>query len=215
MPTSINTILAAGALAAAMLAAGTFRLPSLIRAYSLSSMCLGLFIVGLGIARNEPRFFWLAAISLAIKVIVIPWIILRAARGAGMRMRLSSFARPATSYILVTALVAAAALAAARSPFAADADPGYLFVISVAMFAVGFAMMVLRRDLLSQLTGFLVMENGIAAFSFAAVRDLPFLVEIGFLMTLTAGVVLMGTLSGRVRELYGTESTQALRELSD
>ncbi len=211
----LNAIFAAAALASAVAAAGAFRLRSLVRAYAAAALFLGLLIAGLGAARHEPQLYWLAAASIALKVVIIPLIMIRAAERAGMAMRLSSYLRPASTYLVILALVAGVTFAAIRSPFAAGADPKYLLIIAVAMAAVGFSMMIMRRDLLSQVTGFLVMENGIAAFSIAVVRDLPFLVELGILMTLTISVVLMGTVSKRVRELYGTESTQALRELTD
>lgn len=211
----INAVFAGMALAAAFLASGSFRLPTLLRMYAASSLCLGLFIFGLGIVHGDAYFFLLAAISIALKTFIIPRVILRTARRTGMSMRLTSSLRPATTYLTVAALVIAVAYATASSPFAVDADPQYLLIAAMAMISIGFAMMIMRRDLLSQIAGFLIMENGIAAFSFATVRNLPFLVELGILMTLTAGVVLMGMISSSVRELYGTESTQALRELTD
>ena len=130
-------------------------------------------------------------------------------------MRLPSLLRPATTYLTVLALIAAVTAAVLRSPFTVNADPHYLLFVGVFMVIIGFSMMIVRRDLTSQVIGFLIMENGVAAFSFAVVRDLPFLVELGILMTLTFGIVLMGTVSGRVRKLYDTENTQAMRELID
>ncbi len=211
----INALLAATALAAAIVAAASFRFPTLVRSYAFSTLCLGLLVVGIGIIRNEPSLYVLALVSVTLKTFIIPALLMRAARRSGMAMRLTAVVRPASTYLILGVLVGVVTFAASRSPFASSADPGYLLTVAVAMFTVGFAMMVMRRDLLSQVMGFLVMENGIAAFSFAVIHDLPFLVELGFLMTLTAGIVLMGTVSSRVRELYGTESTQALRELID
>ena len=213
--TTLNAILAGAALAAAVRAAGSFRFRTLVRAYAASAFCLGLLVAGLGAVRHEPQMYWLAASSVALKAFIIPAVLVRAAERAGMAMRLSSVWRPATTYLAILALIAAVTVAVIRSPFAANADPEYLLFVGVALLIVGFSMMIVRRDLLSQVMGFLIMENGVAAFSFAVVRDLPFLVELGILMTLTFGIVLMGTVSGRVRELYGTENTQAMRDLTD
>ncbi len=213
--TLVNMILAGATLAAAVRAAGAFRFHTLVRSYAISALSLGLLVVGLGIVRQRPELFALAAASIALKAFIIPRVVVRAAERSGMSMRLSSSLRPASTYLAILGIIAVTGFVALRSPFAAGADPEYLLIIALAMSVVGFAMMVMRRDLLSQVMGFLVMENGIAAFSFAVVRDLPFLVEVAILMTLTVGIVLMGTVSSRVRELYGTENTQALRELID
>lgn len=211
----ITAVLAGAAMLAAIRAAGAFRFHALTRAYGASSLALALVAAGLGAARHEPRLYLIAGVSILLKAVVIPLVLTRAAERAGMNMRLPAFIRPATTYMIVMVLVALVAFAASRSPFAAGADPEYLLIVGVAMVAVGLSMTIMRRDLLSQVMGFLVMENGVAAFSYAVIRDLPFLVELGILMTLTVGVVLMGTLSGRVRGLYGNESTETLRELTD
>jgi hydrogenase-4 component E len=211
----LNALLVGAALAAAIRAAGAMRLHTLVRAYSASALFLGLFVVGLGIIRQQPELYWLAATAVILKVIIIPAVINRAAERSTMSMRLSSSLRPATTYLTVMALTAIIMFVALRSPFAAAQGSSYLLLAAVAMVMIGFSMMIMRRDLMSQVIGFLVMENGISAFSFAVVRDLPFLVELGILMTLTVGIVIMGTVSARIRELYGTENTQALRELTD
>lgn len=212
---TINAILAGATLVAAIRTAGSFRFYTLVRSYAASALFLGLLVAGLGYARHEKELYLLAAFAIALKVFIIPRVIVRAARRAGMSMRLSSSLRPASTYLAMLVIVGAMTAVAVHSPFAAGADPEYLLIVGVIMVVAGFAMMVMRRDLLSQVMGFLIMENGIAAFSFAVIHDLPFLVELGILMTLTAGIVLMGTVSARVRELYGTENTQAMRELTD
>ncbi|HTK05033.1 MAG TPA: NADH-quinone oxidoreductase subunit K [Candidatus Eisenbacteria bacterium] len=211
----IIAILAVATLAAAIRAAGAFRFYTLVRAYAASALFLGLLVACLGAARHQQELYWLAAIAILIKTVIIPRVIVSAAERTGMSMRLSSSLRPSSTYLMILVIVGIMTAVAVRSPFAAGADPWYLLIVAVVMVVVGFAMMVMRRDLLSQVMGFLVMENGIAAFSFAVIRDLPFLVEVGILMTLTVGIVLMGTVSKRVRELYGTENTQALSELTD
>lgn len=212
---SLNAVLAGAMLVAAVRAAGALRLFSLMRAYAASALFLAGLVAGLGVVRHQPELYWLAAVSVALKVFLIPRLILGMAARAGMSMRLSSRFRPASTYLAILALIAVAATVALRSPFAAGADPAYLLAAAPAVSVVGFAMMILRRDLLSQIVGFLVLENGVAAFSVAVTRDFPFLVELSFLALLTVGTVLMGILSRRVRELYGTESTQSLRELVD
>ncbi|MEY4744060.1 MAG: hypothetical protein RL272_5 [Candidatus Parcubacteria bacterium] len=213
--TLLNAILAGATLAAAIRTAGSLRFYTLVRSYAASSLFLGMLVAGLGTVRHQPELYWLAAVAIALKAVVIPKVIIRAAEKAGMSLRLSSSLRPASTYLMILVIIGGMTAVAVRSPFVAGADPEYLLIVAVIMVVVGFAMMVMRRDLLSQVMGFLVMENGIAAFSFAVIRDLPFLVELGILMTLTVGIVLMGTVSRRVRELYGTENTQALRELTD
>ena len=80
---------------------------------------------------------------------------------------------------------------------------------------MGFAMMILRKDVLSQLLGFLVLENGIAAFSLSALGGIPVAIEFGVYSAVLIGAILMATLSGRVQQLFGTHDTSRLSELTD
>ncbi|HOG27915.1 MAG TPA: hypothetical protein PLT35_01440, partial [Vicinamibacterales bacterium] len=82
-------------------------------------------------------------------------------------------------------------------------------------FLLGFLLIIIRRDLYSQIIGFLTLENGISAFAVVALGGVPFLMEMGIFAVAASGVVLMAVLSGQVHALYASHDTDALRELTD
>ena len=90
-----------------------------------------------------------------------------------------------------------------------------LLPISVGVVFVGMVMMILRKDLISQMVGFLVLENGIAAFSLSALGGVPVAIEFGVYSAVLIGAILMATLSHRVQELFGIHDTSHLSELTD
>jgi len=91
---------------------------------------------------------------------------------------------------------------------------GLLFV-ALALILLGFLVLIVRRDLYSQIIGFLTIENGIAAFAVVAIGGAPFLMEMGIFAVIAGGVVLMAILSGQVHALYRSHDTDTLRDLID
>jgi ABC-2 type transport system permease protein len=89
------------------------------------------------------------------------------------------------------------------------------FGIRIESGPLGFLLLIVRRDLYSQIIGFLTLENGISAFAVVALGGVPFLMEMGIFAVIASGVVLMAILSGQVHALYATHDTDTLRELTD
>ena len=74
--------------------------------------------------------------------------------------------------------------------------------------------MIIRRDLYSQMIGFLTLENGIAAFAVVALGGVSFFTEMGIFAVIATGVLLMAVLSRKVHELYRSQDTVRLQDLS-
>jgi hydrogenase-4 component E len=213
--TLLNTMFAGAALMMAIHAVGSLRLRTLVRSFAISSFFLALLIAGIGYAHGNEHLYLIAAANVGFKVVLIPLLVVNAARASGASERLRAYLRPATTYFIILGILAFVLVGVQRSPFFAHADPGYLLYLAVTLVLMGLVMMIARRDVLSQMMGFLVMENGIATFSYATVSSLPILIELGIFVTVTVGVLLMSFLSSHVRQLYGTEDTDRLRELTD
>ncbi|MBI4433896.1 hypothetical protein HY632_03915 [Candidatus Uhrbacteria bacterium] len=211
----LNAGLAGTMLLTSMLAVASFRFRTLVRYFAISSLFLAALIAGIGYVHENEHLYPIALANVCFKVILIPMLILRAARASGASERLRSYLRPASTYFVLLGILAFVFVAVRRSPFFGHVDPGYLLSLAVALVLMGLFMMIARRDVLSQMLGFLIMENGIAMFSYATVSSLPILIELGIFVTVTVGALLMSFLSKHVRQLYGTEDTDMLRELTD
>jgi hydrogenase-4 component E len=90
-----------------------------------------------------------------------------------------------------------------------------LVFVALALIFLGFLMLIIRRDLFSQITGFLTVENGISAFAVVALGGVPFLTEMGIFAAIGSGVVLMAVLSQHVHSLYRSHDTARLSDLID
>lgn len=210
-----HSLFAGGLLFAGVLTAMTLRFQLMVRLYATASLCLAALTVGLAIEHNTSHLLLAAFATVLIKVILIPSIISRMAKRVGASMRLVSTIRPTTTLFLIVAVLCLVLFNIRQSSFFETVQPSYVLYISVSMLLIGFLMMILRRDIYSEIIGFLTLENGIALFSIATIGSGPALVEIGIFSVILIGAVLMTLLSRRVCELYGTEDTDTLRELID
>jgi hydrogenase-4 component E len=91
---------------------------------------------------------------------------------------------------------------------------GLLFV-ALALILLGFLILIIRRDLYSQIVGFLTIENGIAAFAVVALGGMSFMTEMGIFAVIGSGVLLMAILSRKVHALYRSHDTATLQDLVD
>ena len=213
--TSLQALCAGGLLFAAVLTAQTLRLQLMIQLYAIASFFLAGITVTLAIQHGAQHLLFAAVATVAIKVCVIPFIVGRMAKRVNASMRLVSSLRSTTTLFLVIGVLLLVLFNFNHSAFFASVNPTYILFISISLVLIGFLMMVLRRDIYSEIIGFLTLENGISLFSVATIGSGPAYVEIGIFSAILIGAVLMTLLSRRVCELYGTESTDPMRELID
>ena len=194
------------------------RLPSLLRSYAFSSVALGGLALALSYEKQTMHLIPVAVAVVAIKAVLVPFVIQRMAERSGASLRLFSSLRPSASWFIGTLVFASGMYLAFQSPLyqinGAIQTPA-LLPISIGVILVGFVMMIIRKDLLSQMIGFLVLENGIAAFSLSALGGIPVAIEFGVYSAVLIGAILMATLSQRVQKLLGTHDTSHLSELTD
>ena len=195
------------------------RLPSLLRAYALSAFALAGVSLSLALQENALHFYPIAVMTVAVKGLLVPFVIRRMADRSGVSLRLSSGLRAASSWFVVIAVFSAGVVLALRSPLftgiVSAEQVTLLLPISVGIVFVGMVTMIIRRDLMSQMIGFLVMENGIAAFALSALGGIPGVIEFGVYSAVLIGAVLMATLGQKVQELFGSSDTSHLNELID
>ncbi len=183
------------------------RLPALIRHFTWASLCLAGLTVTTSLIHGDEHGIYAALGTIIFKVIAIPFILTYSARRVHASMQLKFYLKPSATYFVVAIMLATAA-------YVTQLFPAMPF-ISIALILLGLTLMIMRKDLYSQIIGFMTMENGIAAFGVLAIGGIPLLIEMGIFLTLTAGAVVMATLSRQVQEVYATGDTASLTELTE
>ena len=192
---------------------GTSRLSTCIRVIAVQGVLLGLLPLLLATALSVHTIT-LAAGTIAVKGVVLPLFLSWAIRESAVRREIE----PLIGYVaslLLGALAAALAFAAAtRLPLPSNTDP-LLVPVALATLMMGFLVLTGRRKAITQVVGYLMLENGVYLFGLTQVESVPFLLELGMLLDLFVGVFIMGIVVFHINREFDSLDSARLTELSD
>jgi len=194
---------------------GSSRLSACIRLVALQGVLLGFLTLLARESALSVRAPVLALTSTGLKGVAFPWLLSRALRDADVRREVEPFVGQSLSLVLGTLALAASLWLAARLP---QPNPALSpLVVPVAFFTIlmGLFLIVSRKTALSQVLGYLVMENGIYAFGVGVVEGTPMLVELGVLLDLLVAVLVMGIVVFHIGREFDHIDTDQLTVLRD
>ena len=192
----------------ALAMAGVTQLRSGVTLYGLQSLAVGLLAILTGRSHHEP---WLILVGCAVgllKGIAVPAYLNYSARRIGCRTDASLIIAPPLQ--LFIALGGLVLLVLAR-PFHTDFSAQSMTAFAVLL--LGMQQMLTRRLAISQIIGFLVIENGIFIFTVVQPHSMPIVVELGVLMDVLAGTMLAGLLAFRINRSFEHIDVAEMKEL--
>lgn len=198
-----------------LIALGTSRLPMLIRAMSVQGMLLGVMPLVMEYERLDWRIVLVAVATMAGKGVLIPGLLRRAMRAANIEREIDPFIGFVPS-LLLGALGTITAVALARALPLLPEHVGTLLVPgSLAAILTGFILLIGRTKAISQVCGYLILENGIYLFGLVLIHSTPLLVESGILLDVTVGVFIIGIIVDRIQRAFDSLDTRKLTTLRE
>lgn len=186
---------------------GTARLSSCVRAVAAQGMLLGLMPLLLFDGWSAHRVV-LAVGTIAIKGILVPRFLLWAIREAAVRREVEPRLAYVPSLLLGIAALALAFLLAERWRPPVEGG-GLLVAVAVTAVMHGLFILTSRRKAITQVLGYIMMENGIYLFGLTQAERVPFLVEMGVLLDVFVGVFIMGIVMFHInREFDSIDATR-------
>jgi hydrogenase-4 component E len=192
-----------------------------VRLLAVQGVGLALLVATIGLMERAVELLVVALVVLGLKAVAVPLVLDRGVRAGGPARddaaRLNPTAALVTSAALTTlAYLVSRPVTAALSGDRPSAGPAAFAVpVGIAMVLLGFLLLATRRRALSQLVGFVVLDNGIATVAFLTAAGVPLLVELGTSFELLLIVLILTLLSGRMRELAGPTALDSMTELKD
>ena len=197
-----------------LLALGSSRLPSVIRTMAVQGVVLGVLPLVI-----EQGFDWLVAlvalVTVAVKGFVIPAMLRRAMRSANIEREVEPFIGFVPSLLLGAVGTIAAVAVAGALPLLPEHTGTLLVPGALASVFTGFVLMVGRVKAISQVCGYLILENGIYLFGLLLIHSTPLLVESGILLDLTVGVFVIGIIVDRIQRAFDSLDTRKLTVLRE
>ena len=205
----IAHLLAGGLVLLSFLLLSQHRLYALLNAFALHAFVLALSVAWQAHIQHAPHLYITALIALVFKAIVIPVGLHRMIQRLGIHREIETVIGSGATMLAGMGLVALSMTVMLKA--AAMADPvareDLAFALSVVL--IGLLIMVTRRNAVSQVVGFMSLENGLVLAATGA-KGMPLVVEISVAFSILIAFIVIGIFLFRIRERFDTVDVHAL-----
>ena len=190
-------------------------LPASIRLLAVQGAALAALVLTLGLAEDEGEVVLVAMLVLALKAVAIPWALTRTAARTGVVREEAPLVNPTAGLLAATALTVLAYVVSIPIVSVVEGPATAAVPVGLALVLIGFLVMLTRRSALSQLIGFVILDNGIAATAFLTSGGVPLVVELGVTLDVLLVVLILRVLTSRMQLAHGGIDLDDLRKLRD
>jgi hydrogenase-4 component E len=207
----------AGIVLIGILVAGTRSIGRAIWLVGLQAVLLSVAIAGVGLATGSAHLVVGSLVTLVSRGIAVPLALGYILRQSPVRQERDPYIGPRLSLIVAMVIVFIASMAV-DGTFLAGSVGGSVSApralpAAVAEILTGLMIAMTRRKGLSIVVGLLIFENGLALAAFGLTYGMPFVVELGATFDLLMVVVVIGVYTRRMLTVFGSQSTDQLRNL--
>lgn len=185
------------------------RLYALLNIFALHALVLALSVAWQAFIQDAPHLYLTALIALVFKAVMIPVALHRIIQRLGIHREVETVIGIGLTMLVGIGLVALSIVVMLQATPEADplAREDLAFALSVVL--LGLLMMVTRRNAVSQVVGFMSLENGLVLAATGA-KGMPLVVEISVAFSILIAFVVIGVFLFRIRERFDTVDVQAL-----
>ncbi|MGA9883466.1 MAG: hypothetical protein WBQ34_07090 [Candidatus Acidiferrales bacterium] len=214
---SLNALCAGLILICAFAIVGTRQVQGVQRFFLFQSSLLAVACFLLAWDERVPDLWWLGGITIAAKLIVIPWVMKRTlAPELYIRRELSQTINIPSSLLLALLLAVGSELLV--GPIASASGNPVIetnLPIGLACVLIGAYSLAARREAIPQLLGILAMENGAFLAGIAIAPTFPLIAEFAIAIDVVLIAVIVGLLTRTINQTMGTTEPAALSELKE
>jgi hydrogenase-4 component E len=191
------------------------RILSLVNLYAWQGAVLSMATAAVAYSSGQHHLYISAALSLGLKVIALPLILHRLIRRLDVRWDSEPLLNiPTTMLVGILLVVFSFALSKPISELSTSIARSTLG-IAMAVVMLSFLMMITRRKAVSQVVGFLAMENGLFFAATSATHGMPMIVELGVALDVLVGTLILGVFFFQIREQFDSLDLQHLEKLRE
>jgi hydrogenase-4 component E len=185
------------------------RLYALLNIFALHAFVLALSVAWQAYIQDAPHLYFTALIALVFKAIVIPVALHRIIVRLGIHREIETVVGVGITMLGGIGLVALSIMIMLRVTPEADPLAREDLAFALAVVLLGLLLMVTRRNAVSQVVGFMSLENGLVLAATGA-KGMPLVVEISIAFSILIAFIVIGIFLFRIRERFDTVDVQAL-----
>jgi len=186
-----------------------YRVTAMIQVFALQSLVLGFMPFFLHASSISGRDVMIACVTMVLKAAIVPSILFWAIRHVSMRSEIKPIIGFGSSIILGTMLIAGAFWVSLSLKLPGRLVSDLILPCSLSTVLLGFMIMVTRTRAVTQVLGYLIMENGIFLFAVSLSQEMPVLIEMGILLDIFVAGFIMAIVVNHINEEF-EKSTAAL-----
>ena len=191
------------------------RILSLINLFALQGFILTLAIIDSAWITQQSHLYYSAGLTFLTKVLILPWLLHRLLRRLDIEWEVENLVNiPSTMLIGIVLVVFAFNLSLPLSLFS-DTILQSTLGIATAMVLLSFMMMITRRKAVTQVIGFLAMENGLFFAATCATYGMPMVVELGVALDVLVGMFIFGVFFLQIREAFDSMDIRHMEKLKE
>jgi hydrogenase-4 component E len=191
------------------------RIVTMVNLLATQGAILALATVLLAWRTGENHLYLSAALTLALKVILLPWLLHRLIRRLDVYWDTETVINaPSTMLIGLLVVIFAFGLAQPITALASTATRSTIG-IAIAVILLSFLTMITRRKAMSQVVGFLSMENGLFFGAMSTTYGMPMVVELGVALDVLVAMLVLGVFFFQIREQFDSLDLHHLESLRE
>ena len=191
------------------------RILRLVHLFTMQGMCVVGATAVVAYVTDQPHLYYSAALTLGLKVILIPWLLHRLIDRLNVRWDIETLLNiPSLMLIGIVLVVISFNLAMPIAQLSGTIVRGTLG-IALACLLLSFMMMITRAKAIPQVIGFLAMENALFFAATSATYGMPMVVELGIALDVLVGILILGVFMFQIREQFDSLDISHLEKLRD
>ena len=189
------------------------RIRAMIHAFRAQSLFLFLSTLYLAATGGGTEVYVVAFLLFFVKVIAIPYLLLRMVRKVKAEGSAGLFVNPTLSVFIAILLTYLSYLFTKRIMPMADKMQSEAVIISLSVTLIGLFIMISRMKAISQIIGLLVMENGLFLIASSVSGGMPFFVEIAIFFDIFVCVIILGMFVYKINKVFTHIDVSKMQEL--
>lgn len=191
------------------------RILPLVNLFSFQGLALALSTGVIAFTTGQHHLYWSVGLTLGLKVLLLPWFLHRLVRKLYAQGDVEPLLNvPVTLLIGIALVIISFNVAVPISALSSTISKG-LLGIALATVMLASLMMIMRTKAISQVVGFLAMENGIFLAATSATYGMPMVVEMGIALDVLVGAVIFGVFFFQIRDQFDSLDIRHMERLKE
>jgi hydrogenase-4 component E len=189
------------------------RIPAYISAFTAQSIVLAGLTGAAAYFGRQQELYWVGALLLLLKGVAIPKLLATMNRRFATEPELDPYVNTATSLVIAGLLVLLAYILMRPLVVVSRLPTRAGMPLAVGLVFVSLFVLVSRKKALTQVVGFLMLENGVTLLAILGTYGIPIIVELGVFLDALLGFIVMQIFVYRIHETFETIDVEQLSRL--